>query len=168
LVTLGGGDPDNVTLKVIRALQYVEVTGLEANIVVGPNNPHLETLRKAVEQTDGYLRLMTGVADMPAVMAWADIALAAGGSTCWELAFMGLPSIVTVLAENQAASTQRLHEGGAALSLGRAPDCRPDDLARTLDGLIRDPQRRRLMSESGRALVDGRGAERVAAIIRGG
>lgn len=35
LVTLGGADPDNVTLKVIQSLQIVEVEELEAVVVVG-------------------------------------------------------------------------------------------------------------------------------------
>jgi len=43
LVTLGGADPDNVTAKVIEALaQFADV---EAVVVVGGANPHLESLQ---------------------------------------------------------------------------------------------------------------------------
>ena len=91
LVTLGGGDPDNVTLKVIRALAQVEIEGLEAVVVVGPANPHLEELQAAVKDTPHPIRLESNVTNMPELMAWADVAITAGGSTCWETAFMGLP-----------------------------------------------------------------------------
>ena len=40
LVTMGGSDPDNVTLKVIRALQQIEFDDLQFIIVVGGSNPH--------------------------------------------------------------------------------------------------------------------------------
>lgn len=36
---------------------------------------------------------------MPELMAWADLSIAAGGSTNWELAFMGLPSLVITIAD---------------------------------------------------------------------
>ncbi len=32
LVTLGGGDPDNITLKVVKALKKVNISGLEATL----------------------------------------------------------------------------------------------------------------------------------------
>ena len=48
LVTLGGSDPDNVTLKVMHALQQIKLSVLEAKIIVGPANPKLKILREAV------------------------------------------------------------------------------------------------------------------------
>jgi len=166
LVTLGGGDPDNVTLKVIRALRHVDVTGLEANIVVGPANPHLEELREAVKQMGGPLRLMTDVTDMPALMAWADVGLAAGGSTCWELAYMGVPSIVIVLAENQAGIAKGLDRAGIVINLGWHDQALEHRIAEALVGLLRAPERRRRMSRAAQQLVDGGGADRVIEALR--
>lgn len=42
LVTMGGSDPANVTMKVLRALQQMKSEGISAKVVVGPANPHLE------------------------------------------------------------------------------------------------------------------------------
>jgi len=55
---------------------------------------------------------------MPELMAWADLALAAGGSTNWELAFMGLPRVIITVAENQSAIAQLLGKMGVTISLG--------------------------------------------------
>ena len=93
LVTLGGGDPDNVTLKVIQALAQVEIEGLEAVVVVGAANPHLQELQAVVKDLPFPIRLESNVTNMPELMAWADVAITAGGSTCWESAFMGLPAL---------------------------------------------------------------------------
>ena len=119
LVTLGGSDPDNVTQKVIDALALVPVTDLEAVVVVGGSNPHREQLAQAAERTAGRVRLQSNVTDMPALMAWADVAISAGGSTCWELAFMGLPSLLVILADNQRLVVEEMARAGAAISLGR-------------------------------------------------
>jgi len=40
-------------------------------------------------------RLFSSVNNMSELMSWADIAISAGGSTCWELAYMGLPRSVS-------------------------------------------------------------------------
>jgi len=101
LVTMGGSDPDNVTLKVIQALQQVDVDGLETIVVVGGGNPHYEELQSSVQESRFPVLLESNVTNMPELMAWADVAVSAGGSTSWELAFMGVPALVLILANNQ-------------------------------------------------------------------
>ena len=166
LVTMGGGDADNVTLRIIRMLQQIRGIELEARVAVGPACPHLKELRQVVADDDGHLRILTNVTDMPALMAWADVALAAGGSTCWELAFMGLPSVVMILAENQRGIAEALDGAGIAMNAGyfdRVSDAR---LAQALVGLLLAPERRRQMSQTGQQLVDGGGAGRVIETLR--
>ena len=162
LVTLGGGDPDNVTLKVIRALQQIDVDSLEAVVVVGGSNPHYGELRDAVQDSKLAIRVEKCATDMPPLMAWADIAVSAGGSTCWELAFMGVPSAILVLARNQERVVQMLAQRDSFLSLGQAPDARVESIAQVLTTLALDRQMRQTLEGNGRLLVDGLGASRVA------
>ena len=111
LVTLGGGDSDNVTLKVIQALHDIRLPDLEIRVIVGPANPHRDSLVAAIEHGPHSVELLFDVTDMPGLMAWADIAVSAAGSTCWELLFMGLPSLVGVLADNQVPIAEDCHGG---------------------------------------------------------
>jgi UDP-2,4-diacetamido-2,4,6-trideoxy-beta-L-altropyranose hydrolase len=161
LVTLGGGDSDNVTLKVIEALRRPGRTGLETRIVAGPANPHIEILRHAAAALSSQAEILTSVSDMASLMAWADVAVTAGGSTSWELACMGLPSVTIVLAENQKRSVKELVAAGVTASAGWHEHVTVDDLAAKLGELLRDPLQRLRMSDHGRALVDGKGADRV-------
>lgn len=161
LVTLGGSDPDNVTLTVIQALQQLDMTGLEARIIVGLANPHLEMLQRAVQPCRSRLQLLSGVTDMATLMSWAEVAIAAGGGTCWELAFMGVPALVLVLADNQAGVAKGLAECGAGIDLGQAVQLHPAQIAGAVSALMHDRARRQRMSILGRVLVDGKGAERV-------
>jgi UDP-2,4-diacetamido-2,4,6-trideoxy-beta-L-altropyranose hydrolase len=164
LVTLGGGDPDNQTLKVIRALQEVDVEGLEAVVVVGGSNPHWEELNSAARVVPG-VRLVRNVSNMPELMAWADVAITAGGSTCWETAFMGLPNLVLILVENQREVAEALDNYGLGLSLGWHKKIRVSSLAKTLKQVMYDSARRAKMSEKGKYLVDGAGIERIIALL---
>lgn len=166
LVTLGGGDPDNVTLKVIRALQQIEVEGLEAVALVGGSNPHYEELQSAVQGSQLLIRLETNVTNMSELMAWADVAVSAGGSTCWELAFMGMPTVAVVLAENQRDIAEGLKEAGVALNIGWHSDVSTDSLAETLVSLLGSQEIRHHMSHCGKPLVDGTGARRIVEALK--
>ncbi|MDB9512764.1 UDP-2,4-diacetamido-2,4,6-trideoxy-beta-L-altropyranose hydrolase [Kamptonema animale CS-326] len=161
LVTLGGADPDNVTLKIIQALQLVEVEELEAVVVAGSSNPHYESLEIAVQSSRFPIRLQRNITNMPELMAWADVAISAGGSTCWELAFMGLPSILLILAENQKAIAPELDRQGVIINLSWHQDVTIEQIGLALQELIGDRPKRETMSKKGRELVDGNGARRV-------
>jgi UDP-2,4-diacetamido-2,4,6-trideoxy-beta-L-altropyranose hydrolase len=167
LVTMGGSDPDNVTLKVVQALQRVDVDGLEAIVVVGGSNPHYEELQSAVQDLRFPIRLESNVTNMPELMAWADVAISGGGSTSWELAFMGVPALVTILASNQYPIAESLNAIGCAVNLGWYEDVSPTETAQALTQLLRAPGTRAEMSKYGRQLVDGDGVDRALMHIRG-
>ncbi len=177
LVTLGGADPDNVTGKVIEALRGLDV---EAKIVVGGSNSHLEQLRSQVsslspQQTGRKLEtgrlsrceLVVDSQEMPALMAWADVAIAAGGTTSWELAFMGLPSVMIVLADNQRALSEIAERSGLGRSLGWHADLTPKEIAAAILELAADRQWRERISKCGRRMMDGLGTTRVVRLLTG-
>jgi len=166
LVTLGGGDPDNQTLKVIRSLQQVDADELEAVVVVGASNPHFQKLQSAAQSFQFPIQIVQNATDIPKLMAWADVAVSAGGSTCWEMAFMGLPNVVLVLAENQQDIAAGLDKAGVALELGWFEQVTDVHVAEVLSGLLDDHNRRQQISRDGRALVDGAGSERVVSALQ--
>ena len=49
-------------------------------------------------------------------MAQADLALTAGGSTLYELAYLGLPAVVLEVADNQAAVCRAMDQAGASFT----------------------------------------------------
>jgi len=161
LVTLGGSDADNVTLKVIQVLQHVASENLEVVVVIGANNPHAAELHSAARASRVPMRVETNAPNMPELMAWADVAIAGAGSTCWELAFMGLPSIVMVLAENQKYIAEYLDAQGAAVYLGIGQSIGVPEASQSLVKLLIDSERRITISRTGKMLVDGRGSARV-------
>ncbi len=140
LVTLGGGDPDNNVLKVIQALQSVNLP-IEATIVAGPHNPHYEGLLKAVRQ-DRSIVLIQQTDDMASLMAHAHIAISAGGGTAYELIAMLTPFLVIVTAENQRAFAEDAHAKGMALNLGWHEQATPADIRKGVESLLANSQLR--------------------------
>lgn len=99
-------------------------------------------------------------------MASADLALAASGSSAYELACVGTPSILLALAENQVPVGERMHEAGGARYLGRIREITPAVAAAAVLELSSRPEDRCSLARVGYELVDGRGAARVVARLR--
>ena len=167
LVTMGGSDPDNVTLKVLNALEIIDIPALEVVAVLGPSNQNKEILQREADTSPVNIRLAENPEDMPSLMAWADLAITAGGSTVWELAYMGVPALVLVLAPNQQKNAVYLEKKGSVLNLGTANDLRMDALCSKLKKLVSDQKTLTSVANMGRKLVDGLGNIRVLTNILG-
>jgi UDP-2,4-diacetamido-2,4,6-trideoxy-beta-L-altropyranose hydrolase len=164
LVTMGGADPNNVTLKVVQALKTVDLE-LEAIVITGWDNPHFAELENAASESQNAIRIEKSVTDMPELMRWADVAVSAGGSTCWELMLQRVPACVIVKAEIEWIVAEGLSKRGIALSAGWWEQVTATRLAAELTGLMRDPQRREQMGAAGAKLIDGQGGRRVVAAM---
>ncbi|MDD5451004.1 MAG: UDP-2,4-diacetamido-2,4,6-trideoxy-beta-L-altropyranose hydrolase [Desulfovibrionales bacterium] len=175
LATLGGSDPDNISLKVIDSIKMLSHSDLEVKIIAGPSNMHVSSLKQTIyersvngQRSTVNISLLSAPHNMPELMAWADLAISAAGTTCWELAFMRLPALLLVVADNQNCVADRLEAAGAAINLGRQSAVPPHEISRALLRLLRDRGEREAMARSGRNLVDGEGAARVVKCLQGG
>jgi UDP-2,4-diacetamido-2,4,6-trideoxy-beta-L-altropyranose hydrolase len=159
LVTVGGGDPHGATALIVAALDHVDIDGLEVTVVSGP--AARGAARSAAAASRHRCHVVEDVRDMAALMAAVDVAVTGGGSTCWELAFLGLPAIVIELSDNQERSARAIAAAGAVENAGAVRDQQPAALGARIAALCIDAARRGAMSAAGRALIDGRGADRV-------
>jgi spore coat polysaccharide biosynthesis predicted glycosyltransferase SpsG len=140
LLTFGGGKTERLCIEVMKALN---------------DGPRRLDVRSALGGEDA--------ASMAELMAWADLSINGGGSTCWELCCLGVPMVILTQASNQAPNVSALERQGCAVSLG---EWRAATSARRLAGcveeLLADPERRAAMSRASQALVDGAGSARAA------
>jgi spore coat polysaccharide biosynthesis predicted glycosyltransferase SpsG len=167
LVTMGGADPENITEIVVRALDLVPIDGLEAVIVVGGSNPHLDTLRSAVTRCRLRPELRVNVTDMAVLMTGVDAAVTAGGSSVWELALLGVPALGIGRAHQEVELLRGAAATGIIVDLGFYRDVSPTAIAERLSRLLLDSEERTRLADAARARVDGRGSERVIRAMRG-
>lgn len=173
LITIGGSDPDNASVKILQSLEFVARNKVERNnkidlevvVVVGGGNPHGKEVQVAAERCSVPVRVVRSVLDMPALMAWADVAVSGAGVTSYELCYMGLPSLLVIIAENQRGIAESLSQSGVAVNAGRSRELHGESLAGQLQALIESSSRREFMCNAARELVDGLGSERVRAAL---
>ncbi|MBI1293858.1 UDP-2,4-diacetamido-2,4,6-trideoxy-beta-L-altropyranose hydrolase [bacterium] len=161
LVTFGGADTQRQWRKALDALHHIQSPSLTVTLVGAPQ--HLSTAAAADLPAQHTIEFLPNVIRMVDLMQQADVALCASGSTTLELAYLGVPMLVTSIADNQLGIMDGLAQSGAALALGWHEEITAVQIAAQLEPLLADSERRRQMSRAGQILVDGLGPERVIA-----
>ncbi len=159
-VSAGAADPARVTEQMLRELcpAFPEAT---FHFVVGGMNPRIGDIR-ALAGKNAVLHV--DETRMAALMTACGAAVAAAGSTLYELCACGTPTVAYALADNQSAAVERFAEEGLMRSAG---DCRGDGgfigrLRTELAAMLADRADRERMSRAMRTLADGSGADRIA------
>lgn len=166
-ISFGGIDAANGTGLALDMLSSETDIGID--VVLGRQALHLDYVREQISQIGPRARLWTDVADMAALMVEADIAIGAPGTSTWERACLGLPSLLVGIAENQRENAKIVESCGAGIVAGfltteprEAVANRLTQYFRTLKGSF---IKRKNMALAAAKLCDGRGGQRVAVAL---
>lgn len=164
LVCFGGADSANHTSDVLHELHRLTGDRYQIDVVCGAANRNLKAIEGLCDLWPN-LRLYSHVSNMASLMQQADLAISAGGLTSYELAFMGLPSILIPVTSIQAEASNMLALHGSAVTLGLHTEFPRSRFARILGELLESPSRCLEISASGLRLFDGLGLDRVAKVM---
>ena len=161
VIALGGADPQQLTAHVLRAVRAARVPDAEIIAVVGPSNPGNAEVAAAAAGCP-QVSVVQDPPDFASLLAHSTLVITGAGTMAWELAALGVPSILLVVADNQrrGASAMREAEAAEVLDASRAADLAT--LTDTVHGLWTDASRREALTVRGRRVIDGRGASRIA------
>jgi UDP-2,4-diacetamido-2,4,6-trideoxy-beta-L-altropyranose hydrolase len=167
LVSMGGADPQQATLRVLQALRHCTLPAdAHLTVVLGAAADTRPAIAELLPTLPWPARLCVDVADMAPLLVAADLAIGAAGGSAWERCCLGLPTALLVLADNQRPGTRALVAAGAALDLGGVADL-PATLPAALQQAA-DPAMLQRLSAAAAAVTDGLGAQRVADAVLAG
>lgn len=164
LVNFGGFDAAMQTHHAMLAL--ADFPELEVDFVAGAANPAWANMQ-ALAANHSQWRLHSFVSDFYRLMTEADLFVGAGGGTSWERAALGLPTICIAVSNNQQANGEVMATAGAHVYLGAREQVSVEQLRQAIGFLAGNQGLRQSLAEHSRRLVDGRGAQRVAAALAG-
>lgn len=167
LVTMGGADPHQGTFRVLRAIHQLDDSLKEQTrtiVILGKGFTHRDITSGSFHLPKNA-QLVHHTDRMSTWMASADLAVCAGGSTVYELAALGVPSLILAITDHQTAVGESLQKRGAAVYLGSIQSLSVSEICAAIHRLILHQPWRRQLSRQAFQLVDARGAERVANII---
>jgi UDP-2,4-diacetamido-2,4,6-trideoxy-beta-L-altropyranose hydrolase len=114
-VAMGGSDFLNLTGPIVLALKDLDI---ELCVAVGPTNSQRKQIEDVVQSLPRARVILQ--ADYITELAKSSLAILAAGSSLWEAAALGVPSIGLIVADNQIGASVGAEHCGISISL----DCR--------------------------------------------
>lgn len=156
-LAMGGSDPLKLTAHLAVGLDSL---GFDVHVAIGSANAEREKIAARVANLE--LATLVPPEQFAPTLAESAVAVIGAGTTMWEAAYLGVPTLALIVAANQTSAAR----AAASLGFARALDSRQSrSLSPILDEvkrLIGDGARRTVMAEAGQAMIDGNGVHRVA------
>lgn len=154
-VNQGGSDPYGLTAKIIRA---IERAGLNQEIIVVLggclSEVHQQELAEMKHSLKGNYRFYVNIGkrELYGLMQTSDLAISAAGNTLYELALLGVPSLVISHHKLHDEVASAFEKQGAAINLGMGETISEDQIAIGIGRLLNNPARRKSLNLNAREL----------------
>ncbi len=159
-VNFGGADEPNLTALALTALSLLARNDIAIDVVISATTPHREAIADQVSSLP-TARLHVQTARMAELIAEADLAIGACGSSTWERCCLGLPTLALVSADNQINGAAALDKAGVIINLGEARSMTAETLAWEIKALVVDKAARAALSQHSLALGVGTGPDTI-------
>ncbi len=161
LLSFGGVDPCNLTLKVLQAIHaFCLQANVKIKVVLGLGYKNIDSLKPF-----SGLEIHRNVQSISDFMYEADIAFSSAGRTIYELALIGTPSII--LAQNEREMSHFFaSENNGFLHLGLGKDVSEDKILTAFKELYNSSSKRMDMNKKMKKHNIRTGRERVIKLIK--
>ena len=164
VVSFGGSDPQNLTMKALSALDGV--ADVSVTVVLGPAYGYRSELDALVAKLSVKPEILKNVEHMADILFESDVVLCSGGMTVFEIAALGRPGIVLCQNAREWERMEGFARYGTIVHLGLGTDVSEETIQKNAEELVKDRDRRRRMSDAGARLVDAQGASRVYEVMK--
>lgn len=163
LVTCGLSDPLVISEAIIRVLNKID-RQLEIRVAKGMMFDDLlkEKLENIIEKSSHAITLLNAPDNLKRDMEWCDIAIATSGLTKYELARVGVPTLLISIDQKHETINEMFLREGTSISVGYYNQQKtPKLIYKNLIELQRNVDMRKSMAQAGQLLFDGLGAQRI-------
>ncbi len=161
LISFGSNDPTNETLKVLESINHINKQ-IKFDLVLGILDKKSKGIKKMCSKISN-ITCYDQTINISQLMKKSDLSIGAGGSTTWERCCLGLPSIVSIAAENQRELTEAVSKNGCSINLGLVNKLSSKDYQKAINSI--DSSSLTRMSQKCMQLVDGNGVYRVVDVL---
>jgi len=153
-IFFGGVDKYQYTLSALDVLLKPEFSSLSIDVALGAHFPNKARVHE-LSSSRTNIFIHPPLPSLAGLISRSDIGIGAGGSTCWERACLGLPSLILPVASNQYQPALALCNYTKMSMLSSSEFS--ESLYQSLDHLLSTPEILCRSSILNSKLLDGRG-----------
>ncbi len=159
-ICFGATDPSNHTLATLLTLRKINYRFNSINVFTTVGNKNWASIEKECKKINNC-HFHKNNKNLPKILSKSDLAIGAGGTMCWERAYLGIPTIAFAVAKNQVENLNALIKDGFVL--GETTDLKPDTkrIEYWLKMIIDNKTLAEKLSQKSKEIVDGFGIQRI-------
>ena len=168
LISMGGADPENQTLKVLKSIELLN-ENLTVNVVIGLANPYYKNISQWINTSrkkNIFLYSNLQASEMCDQIIQNDLIITTGSTTAWEACCIGIPMIVGVIADNQIQIASVLARMKAAVNIGFYKTATLEGLSNAYRKILKNKQFCYELVENQKKIVDGKAKKRYQKAFR--
>lgn len=162
VVSMGGSDPTDLTSFVIKPLLGLQ--GAQVKIILGPLYSHHNEIKNMIRNNHNFT-IINNPKKIWKEFSRSDLAISNAGSTLFELAIMGVPTICLAAVKHQIPYAEAFAKRGFAKNMGYGKKITQKAILDAALSILFDRNLRKKMSRAGSTIVDGKGLSRVIGVI---
>ncbi len=158
-ITSGGADPLKFCKTMLDIIMKIsgKKENLKVHVIAGNDfeDDYISDLKKQGA-------VLHKNANMYQCMNDADLFITSAGSTLYELAVSGVPSVSFVLAQDQKLVAEYMWKAGTSIAGGKFSERNEEKISDVIESLIIDYETRKRLSEIGQKTISATGADNAA------
>lgn len=159
VITMGGSDPEKITLKVLQALNFEAINANITVIVGGMSEITDQDINYITSNILGKISIKRNVSNMAELIAESDIAFTNSGLTKYEIAALGIPIILISNTERHSKYSELFSKSSSAIHLGYHAFVEWEDVINAYNNLKYNLEKRIRMSEKSKLLFGVNGSD---------
>ena len=167
LITFGGTDPNNLTLKTIKAIEELDIRDINISVILGLGYGEKNKLTKYIDKliSKGFkINIKENVRMMAKEIRDADIVITSNGRTIYEVTSIGTPCISIAQNEREARHLF-VHNSKCIKYLGMGDTISENNIASAMKELIKNFELRKEMNKKLLKYDLKKGIDRISRVI---
>jgi len=160
LLIFGGSDDENLTSKILPILQ---TKNYEINVILGPTNTKKDEVNKIIKDYPN-VKVECSVEKISELFSKQDLVISSAGITVYELATLGIPTIMIPTTAAQIETAIEIEKRGFGINYGIW-----DNNSKRLESVLSKMNNydlRYQMYESGRKIIDGLAVKKISDFLQ--
>ncbi len=162
LITFGGFDENNITLKVLNVLIKF-LSQIKTKIILGPSTKKTKKMLSLLKKHPKNLEVISKINNMYREISKTKFGLCAGGITSYEFAAIGLKFWIICQEKHQLETAREWQKKGLATNLGLGTKITSEKIEKMFKFVLENKKKK--MIKAG-LIVDGFGGKRVSDAIK--